>query len=204
MEAKMTIPLARAPGTFFDQDRWAQFISYFDATPTALMRISFPRADLGFHRDGDPTLPQGSTARWRYVDELNRLGISLIGAFAAKLMNGKIISTGLPSGSDKRIVIPAAEWGFLEPRFVLDTAVSGTVSYKNVQVFDASQEMRKEEVSDKCERFLRECRARGQTNKKQLRHEAREAFGSELTDRLFNPIFAKVFHTSRGRQPKKS
>ena len=38
--------------------------------------------------------------------------------------------------------------------------------------------------------------------KKQLKHDVREWFGNDISDRLFNAVYKQIFETKRGRRPQ--
>jgi hypothetical protein len=184
----MDVVLKQAPELFFDQEQWHQFCARFETRDIALARISSPPYDLlGFHREGDTSLPASKRARERHVEATYRLGIGLVGAFKTKLIDGEIEASGIPPLSYELIPIAAEEWSRLWPEFADDCAM-GTTRFDEVRV-DRSGNPRAQAtaLSRALTAWLRQRALNGNAPKKILSEEARRQFGSAVTVRYLMP-----------------
>jgi hypothetical protein len=134
----MEIPLKQAPDRLLDQQKWSEFISHFDTREIALDRLSCPPSDpAGFYREGDAKLVKSGEGRWKQIDELFELGIALVGELKTKLINGRLLSSGISQEFDQNVErepIASELWAKMWPVFVNDCAAGAMFGFTHVLV----------------------------------------------------------------------
>jgi hypothetical protein len=197
----MAIPLSKAPDSFFDQQHWLDFISYFDTPETALARISYPPSlPVGYYRPQDPNLPPPNEDGKEKIEKLYLLGNTLIRAFRDKLIREQIIATGLSFDSSDRVSIPPEQWKRLWPNFAEDKAMGDLFELTQVQLTrNDDRKTRNAELKERCIAFLQAQRSEGEGRKKILQAKALDHFGGDLTVRVFDASYKIVFKRRLGR-----
>jgi hypothetical protein len=198
------IPLSEAPEHFFDQLKWHAFIAHFDAPSIALARISNPPSYYGFYREDDTRLPMSNQAREQKTQEAFELGISLVGDFRGKLINNRIVATGVVIGSPNRALIAPEQWQKLWPNFIEDKAMGPLFEISNIQLSrNDNRQTRDAEMLERCITYLQQRKGHGESQRKILEPETNRYFGNDLTTRVFNEAYKKVFNKKRGRPREK-
>jgi hypothetical protein len=200
------VPLEEAPEDFFDRDEWNEFVAGCGSRRAALRQISRPK-DAFFV----PTLrefaeqPTDVGAKAREREKIAQLGQRLVANFLFRLVSGKLAATGMSPPSPERIGIPAELWQKLVPDFEAGTAEGSRYFFACICITEAADVASGEvELVKRIATWLTNLREqRGDQLKKTLLHEAREVFGEEFINRVFDTGYREIYRRKRGR-PRRS
>jgi len=196
------LPLREAPERFFDVAKWREFVSYFDNPEAALRHISKGEPGLlVFYRRQAARRATGELAR--RDEKVAALGRVLVADFLQRLIDGRLVATGLPAVGVERVTIPAERWDDLRPDFVAGSAAGGGLSLTAVRIYEAGEKPVQSTLLDRCVAFLQQRGREGESRRKVLFTQALAHFGEALTTRTFGEAYKIVFAKPRGRPRKR-
>jgi hypothetical protein len=187
------IPLHEVPGKLLDQHKWQQIRKLTSSEMEALCSLNAPcpngAADFFWKGTGpDPD------ARRCY-----RIGKSLLEDCRLHFMKGTLVASG-ENRNGVRKLIPADWWGSLYPLFATDRIQSRTRQFTNVEVYNTADVIAMSETQlNDCIAWMKQQKLEGISEKKALWRQARQVFGTALTNRMFESSYKAVFDRGRGR-----
>jgi hypothetical protein len=197
------ILLGEAPESFFDPEKWSEFLGFYASRQAALQQISQPEPHaIVWVRRLAADVPEGGNARWD--EHVSDRGNELVSAFKVRLIKGDLIATGLCSLAIGRVMIPSERWPDLWPNFAEDRADGKDLKFTNVRVSKLAKSSARTtaDLFDECVAWMEQRDSEGENRRKILEGEALKRFGSALTTRMFATIYKSVFDKPRGRPRK--
>jgi hypothetical protein len=196
------IELRDVPARLFNPVLWNEYRSLLMIPEDALAELGRREHGIfGYYRqETPPWLRSPAMLRHQRLMELQEY---LVGWLREQLVTGKLVATGFTSLAVERVPIPAHRWQELRPDFANNKARDGTLEFTAVRISEpAERPIPAPDLLDLCTKWMQERAQRGESLRKVLASEAMERFGQDLTTRIFDAAYTRVFSKRRGRPRK--